>query len=146
MTRSSRSSSRTISQSKPNESVLRSIFEPASAATRVEQLLEVALGPDELAGRHRLEDDGRDAGRLQPELDLERDARGREREQAVPGDGGRALPSPEQRHSLGDRAPHLARDLRERREPLLERRVIDMNSSEVACFTFVGMMKNAFIP
>ena len=51
---------------------------------RVEQLLELVLGPHELRGGQRLEDHGRGAGRLQPELGLERDPRRRDREELLP--------------------------------------------------------------
>jgi hypothetical protein len=49
----------------------------------LEQLLDVALGLPELAGRQRLEDRRRSAGRLQRALGLERDCGGREREETV---------------------------------------------------------------
>jgi hypothetical protein len=48
-----------------------------------EQFLGVALARRELARRERLEDQRRDAGRLQRALGVERDRGGREREQLV---------------------------------------------------------------
>jgi hypothetical protein len=53
-----------------------------------EQLLDVALGAREVAGREALEDDRSDAGSLEVQLGLERDRRGREREEPL---GGRRL-------------------------------------------------------
>jgi hypothetical protein len=49
----------------------------------VEQLLQIVLGAHEVTGRQRLEDDRSAPGRPQPELVLERDDGGREREQLL---------------------------------------------------------------
>src|SRR5207249_569834 len=49
----------------------------------LKQLLDVLLDLRELAGGERLEDDGADAGRLQPAFDLERHTCGREREESL---------------------------------------------------------------
>src|SRR5205823_5653445 len=57
---------------------------PRVARDRLEQLLELVLGPHELARGERLEAHSRGAGGLQAAVDLERDARSREREQALP--------------------------------------------------------------
>src|SRR5579884_1259631 len=51
---------------------------------RVEQLLHVAFGADELAGRERLEDDRRRAPRLEVAIHLQRHRGGREREELLP--------------------------------------------------------------
>ena len=61
--------------------VFRSIFESGSAATASSSCSTSLAARDELSRRHGLEDDGGDAGSAQPELDLERDARGRQREE-----------------------------------------------------------------
>ena len=53
------------------------------APTASEQLLELVLGAHELAGREGLEADAGRAGGLQPEVGLERDPRGRDREQPL---------------------------------------------------------------
>ena len=50
---------------------------------RVHELVDVVEGAAELAGRLRLERDRRRAGRLQPEVDLHRDRRGRQREELI---------------------------------------------------------------
>ena len=49
----------------------------------LEQLLQLVLGANELTGGERLEAHARGAGGLQAELGLERDARGRDREQPL---------------------------------------------------------------
>ena len=69
-------------------------LEPADAAAALQQLVDVVVDAVEVAGRERLEDDGRDAGGLQAELDLERDLRGREREQPVRGCGSESFLRP----------------------------------------------------
>ncbi len=73
VTRSSKSSSRTIEPLVAEESVARARSRELELARRdVEQLLHLVLGPHELARRERLEDHRRDAGGLQAQLDLQR--------------------------------------------------------------------------
>ena len=50
---------------------------------RVQQLLQLVLRADELGRGQRLEDDGRVAGRLQPEVGLERDPSRRDGEELL---------------------------------------------------------------
>ena len=100
---------------------------------RVRQLVDVVERAPELAGRLRLERDRGRAGRLQPELGLERDRRGRQHEELVVLRLGELLAPEEdvpETQVLRDRAAHLAGDLRERRDPLLERRVIHEELAE----------------
>jgi hypothetical protein len=64
------------------------VFRPPDSRARArrddaEQLVELVLGPDELAGRQRLEDDRSLPRRLELVLELQRDDRRREREQLV---------------------------------------------------------------
>src|SRR5204863_5368861 len=65
--------------------LIRLPFDPRArlGRNRVEQLLKLVLGADKLSGRERLEADAGRAGRLQVELGLERDLRGRDREQPL---------------------------------------------------------------
>ena len=61
----------------------------------VQELLEIVLGADEVAGRKRLEADAPRPGRAQPQLGVERDRGGRQREQPLARRAGELL-SPEQ--------------------------------------------------
>src|SRR5688572_23843228 len=61
-----------------------------------EELVDLLLGPGELPRRERLGHDSRHAGGLEPELGLERDLRGREREKLVELRALEALPPAEE--------------------------------------------------
>ena len=65
--------------------VVRLALEPRPRLPRdgVEHLLQVVLGPDELARGERLEDDSARASGLQSQFRVQRHPRGREREQAI---------------------------------------------------------------
>ena len=69
--------------SKPKLSERRRTSRARIPGRDAEQLVELVLGPHELAGGERLEDDRRHAGRLEAALGLERDRSGREREELV---------------------------------------------------------------
>src|SRR5215218_711704 len=90
-----------------------------------EQLVDLVFGPRELAGGEGLEDDRRNAGRLEVALRLERDRRSRKSEELVEVRALELLPPEEdvpQAHLL-NRAAHLLGDSGEPRQALLERRV-----------------------
>ena len=107
----------------------------------LEELLDVGVRAVEVAARERLEDHGCLPGRLQAELGVERDGRGREREEPVVLAARRASSARRGRCGdprstcsapcgLGDRPAHLARDLGECGEALLERRMIHEELTE----------------
>ena len=120
----------------------------------VEQLLEVVLGADEVAGRERLE------ARLPPApARAQARARCRSVTAAVVSANSRSRAGPAsfflpkrtfaQAHEASaevDRAAHLRAISASACEPLLERRVRHEELARRALFTDVGMMKNAFIP
>ena len=114
----------------------------------VEERLQLVLGADKFARRERLEDDGGGPGRLEPELRLERDARGRKREELLAG-GVLQLPASEEDvgepHEVYSTGRPISRESSARRARRFSSGGWVANSSPSVDLTPVGMMKNAFI-